>query len=500
MTSKKSHKNILELEAQAAHGFLMEPESYCSFDLPPYFSFDQILNETRRELQGQDIKELFKGKKSGPNAHEDVNYTLLHNKDGRYAWRPLQLIHPTLYASLVKKITEPSAWDTIIQRFKRFSAIENIKCESLPLHSLTRKKDKAEQISHWWDSVEQKSIELSLEYEYLAHTDICDCYSSIYTHSIAWAIHSRSTAKKHRRDDTLIGNIIDQHIGYMTNGQTNGIPQGSVLMDFIAEMILGYVDLKLSEKIDEKGINDFHIIRYRDDYRVFVNNPETADQILKLLTTVLFDIGLKLNPSKTKTTSEVIRGSIKADKLFWLAQKQGNKNPEKHLLIIHDLAHKFPNSGSLCTALDNYYKKILAYKRKHMIPALIAIVTDIMYRNPKPYPVLAAILSHFVSLVEVDKRKLLVEKIRARLSKVPNTGYLDIWIQRFAFQLDNEAQYKEPLCKLAGGQKVTLWNSQWLKPKTDMAAIMRLANIIDLPKLHECSSVIQPHEFSPFVY
>jgi hypothetical protein len=37
----------------------------------------------------------------------------------------------------------------------------------------------------------------------------------------------------------------------MNYGQTNGIPQGSVLMDFIAEMVLGYIDECLSECLDE---------------------------------------------------------------------------------------------------------------------------------------------------------------------------------------------------------------------------------------------------------
>ena len=35
----------------------------------------------------------------------------------------------------------------------------------------------------------------------------------------------------------------------MRYGQTNGIPQGSVLMDFISEMVLGYIDKLLEEKI-----------------------------------------------------------------------------------------------------------------------------------------------------------------------------------------------------------------------------------------------------------
>jgi hypothetical protein len=57
-------------------------------------------------------------------------------------------------------------------------------------------------------------------------------------------------------------------------GQTNGIPQGSVLMDFIAEMVLGYIDERLSQCLDKKM--DYRIIRYRDDYRIFTNSKTYA--------------------------------------------------------------------------------------------------------------------------------------------------------------------------------------------------------------------------------
>lgn len=56
------------------------------------------------------------------------------------------------------------------------------------MKSNSQLKDKAKQILKWWESVEQESICLSLEYEYVFDTDVADCYSSIYTHSIAWAI------------------------------------------------------------------------------------------------------------------------------------------------------------------------------------------------------------------------------------------------------------------------------------------------------------------------
>ncbi|WP_250218337.1 RNA-directed DNA polymerase, partial [Escherichia coli] len=67
-------------------------------------------------------------------------------------------------------------------------------------------------------------------------TDITDCYGSIYPHSLAWAIGTREVAKEKKRDKNLLGNIIDSAIQNMQCGQTNGIPQGSVLMDFIAEI------------------------------------------------------------------------------------------------------------------------------------------------------------------------------------------------------------------------------------------------------------------------
>ena len=82
------------------------------------------------------------------------------------------------------------------------------------------------------------------------------------------ALHTKEIAKSNQNNKELLGNKIDSLIQLMQNGQTNGIPQGSVLMDFIAEIILSYADKLLDEKI--KNLNlDYKVIRYRDDYRIF---------------------------------------------------------------------------------------------------------------------------------------------------------------------------------------------------------------------------------------
>lgn len=180
-TPQSSCQSILDLTASGARAFLLKPESYCSLDLPPYICFGNLINSVHNVLEGKKFSDFC----SKPRDHDDVNYSILNNKDGKYAWRPFQLMHPALYVSLVHRLTEEDNWQLVLRRFNEFSANSQITCLSLPVVSLTEEKDKAAQVNHWWHTVEQRSIELSLDYQYLLETDITDCYGSIYTHSIS---------------------------------------------------------------------------------------------------------------------------------------------------------------------------------------------------------------------------------------------------------------------------------------------------------------------------
>lgn len=495
-TSKaSSRKSILELTAAEAREFLLKTGSYCNLDLPPYIRFDALIEETHKTLGEKKLSSL----SSSPRAHDDVNYTILNNKDGKYAWRPIQLIHPALYVSLVHQMTAGANWKLLKSRFDEFSQNRKICCLSLPVVSLSEEKDKAEQVSQWWHSVEQRSIELSLDYEYLIHTDITDCYGAIYTHSIAWALHTKVVAKQNKSNKSLLGNVIDAHIQDMRHGQTNGIPQGSVLMDFIAEMVLGFADLELSNKIQNAGVEDYFILRYRDDYRVFVNNPQDGDRIIKFLTEVTIDLGLKLNPGKTKSSVNVIRSSIKDDKLAWVFSKQAGKSLQKHLLIIHDFAMRFSNSGSLVVALDDFYKRIsrLSCMREQPVP-MIAIIADIAYHNPRAYAICAAIISKLMSFLESDAMKIEVaEKIKYRFSKIPNTGYMQIWLQRITLPIDKKLPYQEPLCKLVYGDNISLWSEEWIKNKELKQAIS--TSIVDQDAIAALDPVIPINEVELFL-
>lgn len=495
-TGQKPERSILQMTASQARAFLLKPESYCGIDLPVYFTFAPVLSAVAKELYRKSLSSM----SLNPRDYDKVNYSILSNKDGRHAWRPLQLIHPALYVSLVQKITEPAQWKVIRNRFEEFQKPVNLKCLSIPIIASSTRKDKAAQILNWWQGIEQKSIELALDYNYLFQADITDCYSAIYTHSIAWAVHGRAEAKAKatRNDRTLIGNIIDSHIQDMRNGQTNGIPQGSTLMDFISELVLGYADLKLSDCLNDAGITGFRILRYRDDYRIFVQSPQIGEAILKCLTEVLIDLGLKLNASKTTGAQLVVTNAIKPDKRAWLRGRQGDANLQKHLLVIHAHGHDFPNAGSLTVALTHFHKRLNATKRISSPLVLVSIATDIAYHNPKVFPVCSAIISKLLSvLTSNNARTDTIQKIHAKLSLLPNTGHMEAWLQRISHSFVPNLIYKETLCRLVKGDSVILWNNDWITSATLKAAIDP-AMVVNKAKLRSLKPIVKPKEIELF--
>lgn len=497
-------RNVLSLTHGNARKFFLKEESYFTFDLPKYFKFSDLINSISRKLNKSKISDYFvtyteggKTKTKKPEFFEDVNYKLLNNKNGEYAWRLFQLIHPALYVDLVHEMTKKDHWELIVNTLKNFKK-GVVVCSSLPvIKSRKQKTAKAEQILTWWENVEQKSIALALEYDYIFHADIVDCYGSIYSHAIPWALHTKEEAKKpeNRNNQKLLGVLIDQSLRGMANGQTNGIPQGSVLMDFIAEIVLGYADQELTKKLKKIPVEEYKIIRYRDDYRVFVNNPEIGKEIIKELTNVLSEMGMRLNTEKTKYSDDVIHESIKADKLFWITHGIVKGNLEKQLLAIYDFSKKYPNSGTLVMLLQVFYGRIEKRKRiSRNLDALISILVNIAFKNPRTYPIISAIISKlFIFLKDTQS---IVGKIKKRFEKLPNTEHLDLWLQRITLKIEDGFLYQGKLCQKVADDKVDIWFSDWLKD--DIKKLISSARIIDHEEIKNMQPVIGNEEVSVF--
>ncbi len=500
-------KTILELSHTEAREYFLRQENYSNIDLPKYFDFQPLLDKLAKSskilgVQLTDAKKL-----------DNVNYKFLTNKDGKYSWRPLQLINPINYVNLVCFITKKYEWNLIVERFKKFQQNEDIKCYSIPIISESNKSQKGESIFNWWKQIEQQSLEFALDYDCFMNTDITDCYSSIYTHTITWALHSKTTAKDSFKNGTLndlVGHKIDTKIQSMQYSQSNGIPQGSVLMDFIAEIVLGYADFKLTNKInkyneeeDKSKIDNYKILRYRDDYRIFATNQETLVKIAKLLTETLFELNLKLNSQKTFISDNIIKDVIKPDKAYWNEAKQNAKTLQKHLFLIHSLAEKYPNSGSLSTALTQFLEErvypIKLFKEENS-KILVSILIDIAFKNPRTYPVVTAILSKILSLeVKVETKKEILEAIEEKFKKIPNVGHLQVWLQRLTIKQDRNKEYTETLCKKVINNNTNIWNVDWLID-AELKNIFINTPIINELAIEEMKPVIEPNEVSIFGY
>jgi RNA-directed DNA polymerase len=490
-------KKLIDLTNEEARKHFLKGSSYFNLDMPNYISFEPILNNVVSILSGNNYK-AFKSK--NPDDLQNVNYTFLTNKDGKFAWRPLELIHPVIYISLVNTICEPDNWTLIQKRFSEFST-GVVDCCSAPVMSLDIQTDVAKQIKSWWRTVEQRSLIYSLEYSHILQTDVTDCYGSLYTHSIAWAIHGMPEAKEKKGEESLLGNKIDSQIRAGRYGQTNGIPQGSVLMDFVAEIVLGYVDEQISIEIGTPS--DFQILRYRDDYRIFANSDDRAEEILKIISSKLLLVGMKLGVSKTILNRNVVDGAIKPDKLAGIdLQDLGDANArtiQKQLLRLHSFGQRFPNSGALRRLVTEFYDEISKQtETPDDLEVLIAIATDIGFVSPATFAAVAAILSHLISLASTGEKTRLWMKVRNKMARVPNNGYLEIWLQRVTQPRNVGIQFtsNEPICKIVNGEISDLWENSWIS-SDELKKALKVSKIV-VGSATDIEEVVQPEEIELF--
>lgn len=481
---------IYDLTAAQAKDFFIDKKQYVNFDLPPYFNFENMLFAAKGLLNNKELKEVCVkagGKVTYPADYAGVNYVMLSNKDGGFAWRPLQIIHPMLYIDLVNTLTEPAAWKEVKSFFRRRKK-SCVECISLPLKSDTSESDKAAAVSNWWDKIEQESLRRSLDYRFLFKTDISNCYPSIYTHSVEWAfaLGGRVEIKKKRANGEKTNNLgtkIDKKLQNMNQGQTIGIPQGSSVMDFIAEIVLGATDIELTKRIkSDIEDEDFLILRFRDDYRIFSNDYRTGHRIMKILSDVLYEWNMKMNSSKTDETDDIVTASLKSEKLDEIYISPARLSLQKEAMRIYLLSKKYPNAGLIAKHLTIYYDRLQSLKEREEekgqpvvmdFEVIISIITLIAYHSPRYMPQVSAIITALIDLSksEVD-RPMIISRILEKFKDVPNTEFIDVWLQRIT-DSDNitKHDFGSVITKTALSDKVgsSLWNSEWLNKKDRIA-------------------------------
>lgn len=246
-------------------------------------------------------------------------------------------------------------------------------------------------------------IETALGYNYRLKLDIANCYNSIYTHSIAWAICGKAQAKEYLRtkqpqeikEKYALADKLDAFVRYQKNNETNGILVGPFTSRIFSEIILAAIDKQLVSE-------GYQFRRYVDDYKFYFRTQTEAQASLPKIERILNEYNLNINSEKIEISRypfEIISGM---SEILEAAKKKGGVfgviNAASQLYISGEkgafkYALKFIKSESPC--LDDYTlvisslinimilapkcgRYVVAYLKKHMSSWRKDVITELM--------------------------------------------------------------------------------------------------------------------------
>lgn len=245
-----------------------------SDELPPVFSSASLTIPVAEMLES--TKE--KGRTNYPG-YDSVVYKLTRFNG---VSRVCSIPHPKAYAALVLAIGK---------NWQRLSYIsENENSMIIPRHH----KDGRLVIMDYDDSVSEarRALTTSFGKRFVVKTDISNCYPSIYSHSVPWAVAGFVEAKENRTKKSKWYNKLDKALQGVSRNETNGIPIGPGTSNVISESILARVDSELRDH--------FTYYRYMDDYTAYCSSHEEAELFVFTLAKRLANYKLTLNVGKTK--------------------------------------------------------------------------------------------------------------------------------------------------------------------------------------------------------
>lgn len=287
-----------------------------------------------------------------------LSYKLTRNNN---APRYMGIPHPIAFVTLCNKLSRH--WDKIEKVYK----VRGYAKRSMILPKGNNNNYRLVSMNSYDKNPHSDKLQIEKQFgkKYYVHADVSECFPSIYTHSLCWALVGKKEAKKNRWDNKKWYNVIDKACRAMQDGQTMGIPIGPDSSSILSEVILSQIDRKLTK---------YSYIRYIDDYKCYCASKEEADHFIIDLSRELEDYCLKLNPKKTRILSLPI--ALNEDWVRRLRQlidwdDISSKNKNKILAFLDlssDLFRGNPSGASIRYACQVIKKKPFKdYKSYEMI-------------------------------------------------------------------------------------------------------------------------------------
>lgn len=484
--------------ASTARSFFLNPHTYCDAVLPGYIDFQPVLEHTSRHLTGKSLRSFLTKEKTSDR--RDLNHIIPFNRSGDFEIRPYSLVHPAIHVACAHELTSDNGWAYIMDLLDLFAEDRRFECVSFPIKAARGLSSAQKGTDCWHEEMELKSVSLSTDYEYMYWTDVENCSGSMQSGAWKLAMRSLNKAGSGSRAGEWLEFAIADFLNLMSNGGKIGIPQGNGMMNFIAELVLGYVDHRVSRALSSAIANschfDFQVLRFRDDYRIFVNDPEIGELISRFYSAEFSALGMKFGARKTGSSRDIIMHSLKADRIDTLCQSISHSN-EYDLMGILALSQRFPNSGGVVNSLIDYlarHEEITDIRGRKEIN--VAILAEIMRCNPRTYPVGAAIMSRMLGSKDDCDSFRIFTKFLKKFKSIPNSGHLELWLQRVCLGRNWGITYDEPLCKVVAGELTTIWKCDWLK--NGIKKRIHRHSVVNTDVLRNSPTQIAVEEIIPF--
>ena len=125
---------------------------------------------------------------------------------------------------------------------------------------------------------------------------------------------------------------------------------------------------------------------------------------------------------------------------------------------------------------------------------MVAISVEIAANNLRAANNALKIASQLLSDMrkeDTEKKKEIIEQIYKKLYRIPNSAFLQVWLQNITHTTDDRSStkvYDMPLCKVVAEQPVSLWNNEWLIP--EIASNFPQGSIVDREVLAKTGQLI----------
>lgn len=225
-----------------------------------------------------------------PKEKDYIRYSNIRNIN---VPRALAIPEPFAYANLCYNLSQN--WQYIKDFFDAKTLNQQFKVSRIHLRKLYRQSSLFEMNYKNFYMDGEPEEDIVIKSKYVAIADISNCFPSIYSHSIAWALVGKMHAKTNKNPSNWF-NKIDFYTRNVKFGETNGLLIGPHASNLISEIILVAVD---NEMID-KG---FKFVRNIDDYSCYIESYEKAESFFLCLTEELKKYELSLNTKKSKIIS-----------------------------------------------------------------------------------------------------------------------------------------------------------------------------------------------------